>query len=168
MQYKYLITNIAFVLTGINACTQNTFDEKLKSIYRNSVPFINSDDLAQLIENDTDIIILDIRSKAEYAVSHIKGARFVNYDSFSIKEIQDIPKDRQIIIHCSIGYRSERVGEKMLEYGYQHVRNLYGGIFDWVNNKYPVYDNNQQQTDKIHAYSKKWGKWLTHGEKVYK
>ena len=45
--------------------------------------------------------------------------------------------------------------------------NLRGGIFDWVNMGYPVYDKEGNETQKIHAYDKSWGKWLIKGEKVY-
>jgi fumarate hydratase class II len=51
--------------------------------------------------------------------------------------------------------------------GFKKVMNLQGGIFDWVNNGYPVYDNDGNETKKVHAYDKSWGKWLTKGEKVY-
>ena len=38
-----------------------------------------------------------------------------------------------IIVYCSIGVRSEDIGEKLKELGYTKILNLYGGIFDWKN-----------------------------------
>lgn len=46
-----------------------------------------------------------------------------------------------------------------MEAGYIQVYNLYGGIFEWVNEGHPVF-NDQGETDKIHAYNKLWGMWL--------
>ena len=59
------------------------------------------------------------------------------------------------------------MGEKLKKAGFKKVLNLQGGIFDWKNKDYPVYDNKEIETEKIHAYSESWGKWLTKGEKVY-
>ena len=81
--------------------------------------------------------------------------------------LKNIQKNSRIIVYCSVGYRSERIGEQLLANGYSNVTNLYGGIFEWVNSDYPVVDTNNVKTNKVHAYSKLWGKWLKNGEKVY-
>jgi hypothetical protein len=65
-----------------------------------------------------------------------------------------------------VGARSEKITEELLKKGYSDVSNLYGGIFEWVNEGKPVYTNNRKTT-KVHAYSMAWGIWLKQGEKVY-
>lgn len=119
------------------------------------------------LAKDSTIVILDTREKKEYEISHIKNARNVGYNDFAIESIKDIPKNTRIIVYCSVGYRSEKIGEKLLKEGYTNVSNLSGGIFEWVNEDYPVYDNDNKKTNKIHAYSIIWGIWLKKGEKVY-
>ena len=57
--------------------------------------------------------------------------------------------------------------EKLKAAGYRNVRNLYGSIFEWVNQDNPVVDNQGKPTQKVHAYSRTWGVWLNKGEKVY-
>ena len=47
------------------------------------------------------------------------------------------------------------------------VSNLYGGIFEWVNQENPVIDTTGNETKNIHAYNKTWGVWLNKGNKVY-
>ena len=47
-----------------------------------------------------------------------------------------------------------------------NVYNLYGGLFEWVNKGGDIYKKGQT-TQKVHAYSKKWGRYLTKGIKVY-
>ena len=51
--------------------------------------------------------------------------------------------------------------------GYKNVQNLYGGIFEWKNNDGKVYNQQEKETDSVHAFSKHWGKLLLKGEKVY-
>ena len=57
-----------------------------------------------------------------------------------MKIYQGWSKSDTIVLYCSIGYRSEKIGEKLVEMGYGHVFNLYGGIFEWVNRDLPVYN----------------------------
>jgi hypothetical protein len=70
-------------------------------------------------------------------------------------------------VYCSVGYRSERIGEKLLKLGYTDVVNLYGGIFEWKNQGLDVYNSSNYPTDSVHTYNKSWGKWLVKGIKVY-
>ena len=152
----------------LSACGQSqSFDEMLNSMYKHTVPLISVQQLKYELESDSTIVILDAREKNEYNVSHIKNARYVGYDGFNIKSVSDISKDAKIIVNCSVGYRSERIGEKLKKANYTNVSNLYGGIFSWVNQGYPVYTSDNTITNKVHAYSEKWGIWLKKGEKVY-
>jgi rhodanese-related sulfurtransferase len=124
---------------------------------------IDPEDLYTLEE---PYVLLDVRTPEEYKISHLKEARFVNYTSFQVDALADIPKDARVVVYCSIGTRSAKAGIALLEAGYTDVHNLRGGIFSWVNNGYPVFDA-KGQTDRIHAYSRFWGFWLTEGDEVY-
>ena len=75
-------------------------------------------------------------------------------------------KDAQIVVYCSLGVRSEDIAEILKKAGYTNIQNLHGGIFNWKNNNLPLVNAKQKQTDSVHVYSKKWGKWLTNGVKV--
>lgn len=113
-----------------------------------------------------DAVFIDTREKEEYEVSHIKDAVWVGYNDFDIKRMDGVPKNKQLVVYCSVGKRSEDVTKKLEKAGYKNVANMYGGIFEWVNEGKPVY-NEAGKTDKVHAYSKTWGIWLNKGEKVY-
>lgn len=112
-------------------------------------------------------VVLDTREQDEFDVSHIRHARHVGYIWFDMREIYDIPKTDTVVVYCAIGNRSERIGEKLKKAGYQHVFNLYGGIYEWVNQRNPVYNANDVQTTEMHVYDKNWSRWLIRGTKVY-
>ncbi|MBR9832162.1 rhodanese-like domain-containing protein [bacterium] len=137
----------------------------LKALIKESIPIVAVADLDQKQIQSTTFI--DSREKVEFDVSHIKGATWVGYDDFDMARMDAISKNEPIIIYCSVGYRSEKIGEKLLQAGYTNVSNLYGGIFEWVNQGKPVVDLSGEPTTKIHGYSKTWGIWLSKGEKVY-
>ena len=119
------------------------------------------------LQKDSSVIIIDVREKSEYDVSHIKNAMNFPYKKFKTEQLLHISKDKKIVVYCSVGYRSEKIIEKLNKLGYKKCYNLYGGIFEWVNRGNQVYDKNQNQTNKTHAYSRGWGIWLEKGEKIY-
>jgi len=135
----------------------------LNSIYNNSTPTITCN---ELYNNYYAYTIIDTRSIEEYNTSHLKDAFFLNYDDFSSQDLSKINTDKPIVFYCSVGWRSQKVTEFFIAEGIGNVKNLYGGIFDWVNKKLPLY-NETTQTDSVHVYSKKWGYWLKNGHKVY-
>lgn len=136
------------------------YDTMLKGLLSHSVNEVSVKDVSQL-EN---AVFLDSREKKEYKVSHIKDAHWVGYDDFDMKRVKGVSKDSQIIVYCSVGARSEKITKKLEEAGYSNVSNLYGGIFEWVNQDQPVY-NAEGKTNKVHPYSMLWGVWLNKGEK---
>ena len=136
----------------------------IKKMLKHDVPEISVDSLNKL---RTNVLLLDTREKDEYNVSRLKNAKWVGYKTFSLDSVQNIDKTKQIVVYCSVGYRSEKIAEKLIAAGFTDVQNLYGGIFEWVNEGNPVYDSKGNQTNRVHAYGKFWGQFLDRGEKIY-
>ncbi len=152
--------------SGIQDSTSSPeFNERLNNIYRHSVKTITADELKQMVKQG--VIVLDTRERDEFDVSHIRHAKHVGYIWFDMREIYDIPKTDTVVVYCTIGNRSERIGEKLKKAGYQYVFNLYGGIYEWVNLRNPVYNANDVQTTEVHVYDKNWSQWLRRGTHVY-
>jgi len=141
------------------------FKAELQKIYNHQVPTIQIEDYLRL--NHDSLAILDAREKEEFNVSHLRNAINVGYIWFDMRDIYSIPKEKTIIIYCSVGNRAQRIAEMLIRAGYKNVYNLYGGIFEWVNEGYPVYTFNGAQTSQIHAYNKHWNVWLERGTKVF-
>lgn len=140
------------------SCQDKTFDEAVSKLLSFTVPLKSVSELSK--ENLEDYLILDTREKEEYQVSHIQGAQYVGYNDFDIKTLANVKKDQAIIVYCSVGYRSEKIGEKLQKAGFSKVYNLYGSLFEWVNNGYEIKDATEKPTSKIHTYNKKWSKWV--------
>ncbi|WP_426062119.1 rhodanese-like domain-containing protein [Hymenobacter sp. B1770] len=151
---------------GNSGVTSPTYDRMLKAVYRNTVPTIKPVELVLEMSKPSSPQLLDARSPAEFKVSHLRGARFVNYDSLAAEKFVGLDRSQPVVVYCSVGYRSERLGERLYTLGFKNVRNLYGGLFEWVNQNYPVY-NAQGRTHNVHPYSALWSPWLKNGQKVY-
>ncbi len=114
-------------------------------------------------------LILDTRSEAEYEVSHFVAAKRLDSPTeLAIASVlKDIPKDTLIIVYCSVGYRSARVAQQLMKAGFQNVFNLEGGLFQWANEGYTVNKiysgeliHQGQVTELIHPYNAVWGTLL--------
>lgn len=156
-----------FITTYIPALGQDDFDKMLKSIYTESVPLIQAEELVSLQDQQDTVLLLDSRSQQEYKVSHLENAYFVDYDNFEAENFEDTDREMPVVIYCSVGYRSEKIGEKLQKMGFQQVYNLYGGIFQWKNQGYEVVTPQGTPTDSVHTFNESWSKWLKKGVKVY-
>lgn len=150
--------------TIAHAQVQNRmYNTLLKSLLSHSVKELSVKEAAPMWGK---AVFLDARERKEYEVSHIKGAHWIGYDDYKRSRLPKVSKSTPIVVYCSVGYRSEKITEKLLQDGYTEVYNLYGGVFEWVNQGHPVYVNGKR-TQQVHAFDRKWGVWLKKGERVY-
>ena len=166
MRFLFIITLLTATI-GLRAKSDSVaYDKMLKEYYTYSVPLIQPAVLFKRLMNGEKIHLLDDRESAEYEISALKGAINVGFLFFNKNKVDTFKKSDTVVVYCTIGARSETVGEKLIKAGYTNVYNLYGGIIHWKNKGYPVYHNNQN-TEEVHVYSKKWGVWLTNGKARY-
>ncbi|MFH6767847.1 rhodanese-like domain-containing protein [Gaetbulibacter aquiaggeris] len=158
--------SIALCFFTFYSNAQESLPELLKHYNTKNIPYITVQELAM---PKTKAFILDAREKGEYNTSHLKNAIFVGYNNFELDSvIAKIPnKNSEIVVYCSIGIRSETIASKLKKAGYTNVFNLYGGIFEWKNNNFRVYNLENAETENVHVYSKEWGNWLKKGKKVF-
>lgn len=141
---------------------QRTIEKTLEKLNKNSIPYIS----VEALISEKNTIVLDTREEKEFNVSHLKNAIWVGYHNFNLDALVIENKNTPIVVYCSIGVRSEDIGEKLLANGFTNVKNLYGGIFKWVENDYPIFDAEGNSTNRVYTFTKYWGKLLTKGEKV--
>lgn len=161
---KYYLYFFCF-LFSITASAQNTLPQALKNLNNETGPYLKVTEL----KSKKNLVYLNAREPKEFNVSHIENSIHVGFDDFDQKKVTSAVKDKNatIVVYCSIGVRSEKIGEKLLKLGYKNVFNLYGGIFDYKNNGGKVVDSQNKETDKIHTYNKEWSVYLKKGIKIY-
>jgi rhodanese-related sulfurtransferase len=102
-------------------------------------------------------VLLDVREPAEYAISHLPGARQVSPDTTPGQLTTEIPKEAPIVTYCSVGWRSSGFAEKLSRAGYKNVQNLEGSIFRWANEDRPLVRDGKP-AEKVHPYSAYWSR----------
>lgn len=156
---------LAFFLIAAPVFSQKSIDGVLKKMNKKSVPYLKVD----AIDPTVPYTFLDARAVKEYEVSHIDKSIFVDFDTFDRTNLSALLPDKNnvIVVYCSVGVRSEIIGEKLLKLGYKKVYNLYGGIFEWKNKGRKVVNMQGVATDSVHTYNREWSQYLHKGTKVY-
>jgi len=164
---KFLLA-LTLLFASLLMTAQNPvgFDKMCNGYIEGTVPLATPKQMNRALALK-NTVILDARETKEYNISHVKGAKLVGYDHFKIETIKDIDKNATIYIYCSVGYRSEKIGEKLQKEGFTKVYNIYGGIFNWTNLGYELVDKNGAKTTTVHGYNNDWSKWLN-GDKCTK
>ncbi len=139
-----------------------------------SVPTISTADLADLLQQESAApLLIDARSPEEYQVSHLRHAHQAKTLAEAEAIIQEAGITEQtaeqtpIVIYCSIGYRSGRLGKALQDAGYR-VMNLEGSIFQWANEGRSLVtahssahssanSSASHSTQQVHPYSRLWG-----------
>lgn len=139
------------------------FEKKIKSMVSSDVPFISIKDA----KDKAGVIFVDAREKVEFDVSHIPNAIFAGYNDFDTAQFSSkLDKNKTYIIYCSVGYRSSLISKKLIDKGFKAF-NLFGGIFEWVNQGNKVLAPNKIETKRVHTFNKDWSVWLDKGLATY-
>ena len=92
---------------------------------------INMGEAITMMEEESDYIILDVRTAAEFAEKHIPGALNIPNETIGTEEIPELPnKEQLILVYCRSGNRSKHASEKLVALGYTNIVE-FGGINDW-------------------------------------
>ena len=125
-----------------------------------------------LAQGRADVVIFDVRERAEHDVSHLPGSTHVDPAISREQFLSDhgaVVSGRTAVFYCSVGVRSSelaaRVQDDLKGDGSRQVYNLTGGIFGWHNDGRPLV-NARGVTDHVHGYDARWRRVLTRQARV--
>ncbi|MEO5590593.1 MAG: molybdopterin-synthase adenylyltransferase MoeB [Gemmatimonadaceae bacterium] len=87
-------------------------------------------ELAAKLANGDDIQLIDVREPWEWSLARLPGARLVPLGDVDLS-IDTFDRDREVVMYCKVGARSQRAAEILAEAGITRVSNLVGGILAW-------------------------------------
>ncbi|MBC7842291.1 MAG: rhodanese [Gemmatimonadaceae bacterium] len=85
----------------------------------------------------SDVLLVDVREPGEYAVACIEGSALIPLRVLP-QQLDRLSRDREIILHCHHGMRSEMAGNFLLAQGYARVSHMVGGIDRWSDDVDPA------------------------------
>ena len=88
-------------------------------------------ELKQKLDRGDKFVLIDVREPHEYKICNIPGAKLIPLGEFP-QHVGEFDKDADIVIHCKSGMRSAKACGFLRQNGFQHVRNVVGGILAWA------------------------------------
>ena len=83
------------------------------------------------------VFFLDVRTQDEWNQFHIKGSMLIPLDELQ-NRLNDVPKEKDIVVVCLTGHRSQSGTAILQQAGFTHVSCLSGGLQAWMDANYPV------------------------------
>ena len=119
----YLFTLLCLLL--FSGCSQN------ETITEINYMQITAKEAKNIMDNETDYIILDVRTEEEFSEGHINGAILIpDYKITEKAEEILTDKDQLILVYCRSGRRSKLAADSLATMGYTNIKE-FGGIIDW-------------------------------------
>jgi phage shock protein E len=113
---RYLCTLLAFIVVFSAAIARGD---------------VTTAEAAKMMKKSSTIVV-DVRTPAEYADGHMRGARLMDFYAKDFwTQVVTLPKDATIVVYCKSGRRSKETETKLASMGYSHVVNMLGGFDAW-------------------------------------
>lgn len=95
------------------------------------IKHVSMNDIVQIMDENENYIILDVRTQAEYNQGHIPNAICIPNETIDENVVNKLPdKNQMILVYCRSGNRSKQAAEKLKKLGYTNLIE-FGGIIDW-------------------------------------
>ena len=122
----------------VQVATENKGDEIMNEIVTVTYEQISQVEAKNIMDTESNFIILDVRTEEEFAEGHIKNAILIPDYEIATKA-EEILKDKNqlILVYCRSGNRSKAASKVLVDLGYTNVKE-FGGIIDW---KYEIVKN---------------------------
>jgi rhodanese-related sulfurtransferase len=162
---SWLIISAASFFLELFGVSWESVDEKIAGEFP-GVAMLEISELHSRLQNKASAApaLVDVREADEYRVSHLEAA--LNLQSAEAIAARFPEPDTEIVVYCSVGYRSAAIARELQERGYGRVRNLRHAIFSWANQGLPLV-NAAGVTDKVHPYNRAWGSLLEKSRHQY-
>jgi len=97
---------------------------------KNGIPQMTVQELKVRRDRGDDLFVLDVREPYEYQIANIGGTLIPQNEV--PRRLAEIDRNREIVVQCRSGGRSQRIAELLAQQGYPNVKNLAGGILAWA------------------------------------
>ena len=129
---------------------------------------ISPGEVVEKIKNKEDVVLLDVRTIEEYEEGHLQGAVLVPVQELSSQTLAEAglwesAKDKEIIIYCRSGARSQTAFNIMKSLGYTNIKSVAGGLVHWQEDGYPFLEAGAYKGNMTAQASES----LTKGPKIF-
>ena len=157
MNNLIVIASLTSILSGLFGPSWESVDDAIATEFP-SVKSVSTASLHQRLRNPTVApVVVDVRASKEFEVSYLPTA--VNLATAGDIAQRFPDRNTELVLYCSVGYRSAAVVDELMGMGYRRVVNLRHSLFEWANQDYPLI-NAGGATPYAHPYNRRWGRLL--------
>jgi rhodanese-related sulfurtransferase len=151
---------LAVGLLGLRSVDWFLLKKSLRGKFPN-IEWISTSELADWLADKRrpSPVLLDVRTPAEWDVSHLPGAKRVDPGASAERAAEGLAKQTPIVTYCAVGYRSGEMARRLRAAGFSDVHNLEGSIFQWANEHRPLV-RGEVAVSQVHPYNTFWGRLL--------
>ncbi len=99
---------------------------------------VTASEAEAMIESQSSLVVLDVRTLSEYDSGHIRHAKLVPLAELEGR-LSELKKSDEILVYCLSGGRSSMASQILADNGFLYVYNMLGGITAWISQGFPVY-----------------------------
>ena len=115
---------------GIVPQTSATQTEETNQVaMQNGVPQIGPEELKRRQDAGEDVYVLDVREPHEFQIASM-GGHLIPLNDLP-QRVGELDREKNIVVHCKMGGRSQKAAEFLQQQGFRQVENLAGGITAW-------------------------------------
>lgn len=123
-----IIIILTLIIIGV-VCIMNRKERNIENEV--IIKHVSMNDIVQIMEENENYIILDVRTQAEYNQGHIPNAICIPNETIDENVVNKLlDKNQMILVYCRSGNRSKEAAEKLKKLGYTNLIE-FGGIIDW-------------------------------------
>lgn len=115
---------MAFVTTACHGTNEKETGMEIKA------EIITAEQAKEMMDQNKECVILDVRDQSEYDEGHIPGAILIPYTEIENRAEELPDKNQLILVYCRSGRRSAIAVASLVDMGYTNVKD-FGGIIDW-------------------------------------
>jgi rhodanese-related sulfurtransferase len=160
--FHVLLGLFVVVIAQVNCVREEPLDwDQVASLIDSEfpgLPTLTTAELQSVLSSDRPVLLLDVRTPEEFAISHLQGAHQTDSTETAVATVAMTDPGALVVAYCSVGYRSAALVQQLRDRGIDAV-NLEGSIFQWANENRPVYRGPGPVTE-VHPFDDSWGTLL--------
>jgi rhodanese-related sulfurtransferase len=123
---KYILFVVTFIIIGCES----------KPKYENII-MVDSEEMKALL-NEEEVQLVDVRTVEEFSEHYIPGAENIVFDDNFDLKLDNLNKEKPVVVYCRKGRRSKKCAEILSEKGFVKIYDLKGGITQWMKEGHAV------------------------------
>lgn len=127
--FALILFTALFVILLIVGCSRTGADDS-NGTATVGYQEISAEQLKPMMDSDNNLLVVDVREKDEYRQGHLQGSVLIPMSEFT-SHLNELPKEKEIVVVCETGARSAQVADYLVQQGYKQVYDLTGGLSAW-------------------------------------